>query len=67
MTTPEERVRQSFSKQGFMSTLGAELTVVIQGSVEIRLPSSPNLTQQNGYCTRALSLRCWIQLAVMLR
>jgi uncharacterized protein (TIGR00369 family) len=49
VTAQEERVRQSFSKQAFMSTLGAELTVVVQGSVEIRLPFSPNLTQQNGY------------------
>ena len=49
MTTHEERVRQSFSKQAFMSTLGAELTAVVQGGVEIRLPFSPNLTQQNGY------------------
>ena len=49
MTTPEERVRRSFSKQAFMSTLGAELTAVVQGGVEIRLPFSPNLTQQNGY------------------
>ncbi|MGB6804358.1 MAG: PaaI family thioesterase [Candidatus Sulfotelmatobacter sp.] len=32
-----------------MSTLGAELAVVVQGGVEIRLPFSPNLTQQNGY------------------
>ena len=49
MTTHEERVRQSFSRQAFMSTLGAELTAVVQGRVEIRLPFSPNLTQQNGY------------------
>lgn len=49
MTTHEERVRQSFSKQAFMSTLGAELTAVVQGGVEIRLPFSPNLTQQNSY------------------
>jgi uncharacterized protein (TIGR00369 family) len=45
----EERVRESFSKQSFMSTLGAELRAVDQGGVEIRLPFSPNLTQQNGY------------------
>ena len=45
----EERVRQSFSMQGFMSTLGAELTTVAEGAVEIRLPFSPHLTQQNGY------------------
>jgi len=32
-----------------MSTLGAELTTVVQGGVEIRLPFSPELTQQNGY------------------
>ncbi len=49
MTTREERVRNSFSRQAFMSTLGAELAVVVQGGVEIRLPFSPNLTQQNGY------------------
>jgi uncharacterized protein (TIGR00369 family) len=47
--TNEERIRRSFSMQGFMSTLGAELTAVAQGSVEIRLPFSPSLTQQNGY------------------
>lgn len=49
MTNHEERVRQNFSRQAFMSTLGAELTVVERGGVEIRLPFSPNLTQQNGY------------------
>jgi uncharacterized protein (TIGR00369 family) len=47
--THEERIRQSFAKQAFMSTLGAELTAVVQGGVEIRLPFSPNLTQQNKY------------------
>ena len=47
--TPEERVRQSFSMQAFMSTLGAQLTAVTQGGVEIRLPFSSDLTQQNGY------------------
>jgi uncharacterized protein (TIGR00369 family) len=47
--TNEERVRRSFSMQAFMSTLGAELTAVVQGGVEIRLPFSPSLTQQNGY------------------
>ena len=49
MTTNEKRVRQSFSRQAFMSTLGAELTTVGEGVVEIRLPFSSNLTQQNGY------------------
>jgi uncharacterized protein (TIGR00369 family) len=32
-----------------MSTLGAEVTSVVPGGVEIRLPFSPNLLQQNGY------------------
>jgi uncharacterized protein (TIGR00369 family) len=49
VTTHDERVRQSFSKQAFMSTLGAEPTVVGEGVVEIRLPFSPSLTQQDGY------------------
>ena len=49
MTTHEERIRQSIAKQAFMSFLGAELTAVVQGGVEIRLPFSPNLTQQNKY------------------
>jgi uncharacterized protein (TIGR00369 family) len=45
----EQQVRESFSQQTFMSTLGAELTAVRQGFVEIRLPFSPKLTQQNGF------------------
>jgi len=45
----EERIRRSFANQAFMSTLGAELTVVGQGLVEIRLPFSSKLTQQHGY------------------
>jgi uncharacterized protein (TIGR00369 family) len=49
VSTHEERVRQSFSRQAFMSTLGAELTTVVEGGVEIRLPFSPSLTQQNGF------------------
>lgn len=49
MSTHDDRVRQSFSKQAFMSTLGAELTVVEEGVVEIQLPFSPSLTQQDGY------------------
>lgn len=32
-----------------MSTLGAELAAVGEGVVEIRLPFSPSLTQQDGY------------------
>ena len=49
MNTNEERVRRSFSNQAFMSTLGADLTAVGQGVVEIRLPFSTKLTQPLGY------------------
>jgi uncharacterized protein (TIGR00369 family) len=49
VTTHEERVRKSFGKQAFMTTLGAELVSVGKSVVEIRLPFSASLTQQNGY------------------
>lgn len=42
------RVRQSFARQGAMSTLGAELTRVEQAMVEIELPFDQKLTQQHG-------------------
>ncbi|AXV17130.1 phenylacetic acid degradation protein [Neorhizobium sp. SOG26] len=44
-----ERVRQSFSRQGAMSMLGAELTRVEPAMVEIELPFDPKLTQQHGF------------------
>ena len=44
-----QRVRDSFSRQAFMSTLGAELVAVRQGFVEIRVPFSSRLTQQNDF------------------
>ena len=43
------RVRSSFERQGFMTNLGAELTLVEPGSCEIRLPFRSDLTQQHGY------------------
>jgi len=45
----EKKVRQSFARQLFMSTLGAELFSVRDGTVEIRFPFSSTLTQQNGF------------------
>jgi uncharacterized protein (TIGR00369 family) len=47
--TFEQKVRASFARQSFMTTLGAELVSVGQGSVEIRLPFSDALGQQNGF------------------
>lgn len=43
------RIRRSFQRQGFMKLLGAELTKVEPGLVEIEVPFSPELTQQHGF------------------
>ena len=45
----EKRVRESFARQAFMTTLGAEVLQVQRGSVEIHFPFSPSLTQQNSF------------------
>ena len=45
----ERRVRESFARQAFMSTLGAKLTRVEPGAVEIRLAVRPELSQQHGF------------------
>ncbi|MFN0151331.1 MAG: ester cyclase [bacterium] len=45
----EHAVRESFARQAFMSTLGATLERVAPGRIEIALPHSPALTQQNGF------------------
>jgi len=43
-----ERVTESFARQNVMRTIGAELTNVEYGTVEIEMPYSPALTQQHG-------------------
>lgn len=45
----EHVVRDSFSRQPFMATLGATLESVSPGEVEIRLPFRSELTQQHGF------------------
>lgn len=45
----ETRVRDSFRRQAFMTTLGAGITTVKQGEVEIAFPFHPSLTQQNDF------------------
>jgi uncharacterized protein (TIGR00369 family) len=45
----EERVRASFARQEAMRTIGAELTSVTPGIVEIEMPFSAALTQQHGF------------------
>ena len=44
----DERVRTSFARQGLMGTLGAELTAVTPGSVEITASVTDAVTQQHG-------------------
>ena len=45
----EARVRASFDRQAFMSTLGAKLTRVEAGAIEIQLPMHAGLAQQHGF------------------
>ena len=45
----EDRVRTSFARQKAMATIGAELTLVTPGIIEIEMPYSAALTQQHGF------------------
>jgi uncharacterized protein (TIGR00369 family) len=45
----EERVRESFAKQGIMKLLGAEVVEVAEGRCVIEVPYSDELTQQQRY------------------
>jgi uncharacterized protein (TIGR00369 family) len=45
----ETRVRESFSRQGLMKHLGAELVEVAPGQATIRVPFRCELTQQHNY------------------
>lgn len=59
----EERVRASFARQQAMVTMGAQLTRVTAGVVEIEMDYRPELTQQHGFLhagiiSTALDLAC---------
>jgi uncharacterized protein (TIGR00369 family) len=45
----ESKVRESFGRQAFMTTLGAEIVCIAPGSVEIRMPFNRRHTQQDGF------------------
>ncbi|HEU0026083.1 MAG TPA: PaaI family thioesterase [Ktedonobacterales bacterium] len=45
----EALVRDSFAKQQVMALIGAEMTTVEPGAVEITLPTRDDLTQQHGF------------------
>ena len=44
-----QRVRESFGRQTIMALIGAELSRVEPGLVEIQLPHRPDLCQQHGF------------------
>ena len=44
-----EEIKQSFAKQTIMGLIGAELSRVEAGIIEITLPYRKDLTQQHGY------------------
>lgn len=59
----EQAVRASFGAQPLMVTIGARLTRVAAGEIEIRLPFRSDLTQQHGFLhagvvTSALDSAC---------
>jgi len=59
----EQAVRDSFAAQQLMATIGARLTRVVAGEIEIRVPFRPELTQQHGFLhagvvTSALDSAC---------
>jgi uncharacterized protein (TIGR00369 family) len=45
----ESRVHESFSRQGFMKHLGAQLAVLGAGQAEIHVPFRMEVTQQHNY------------------
>lgn len=47
--TFEARVRGSFARQQFMTTIGARIVRVAPGAVDIELPFREDLTQQHGF------------------
>ena len=49
MSPMERRIRESFARQDYMATIGAELTSVTPGAVEIRLAVRTGLLQQHQF------------------
>lgn len=45
----EEKVRQSFARQTVMKTIGAIMTRVAAGEVDIEMPFREDLSQQHGF------------------
>lgn len=45
----EQRIRQSFARQAFLQNLGAQITHVDKGKVQIEVPITPQISQQQGF------------------
>src|SRR6476619_3302392 len=45
----EARVRESFSRQNHMATLGAEIVFIAPGEVHLAFPFATQFCQQNGF------------------
>lgn len=45
----QQSIRDSFAAQQLMATIGARLTRIAAGEIEIRVPFRPDLTQQHGF------------------
>jgi uncharacterized protein (TIGR00369 family) len=45
----EARVRESFSRQRHMATLGASIAFIAPGEVHLAMPFAPEFCQQNGF------------------
>jgi uncharacterized protein (TIGR00369 family) len=45
----EPRIRESFTKQSAMQTIGATIASVQTGEVQVALPYSDHITQQDGF------------------
>ena len=52
---PFARIYKSFAKQDFLTTLGAKMTAVEDGSVEISAPITQSVSQQHGYAHAGLA------------
>lgn len=50
----EERIRKSFEKQALMRTIGATISAIAEGTVEISLSMRADLTQQHGFLHAAI-------------
>ncbi len=50
-----EKVRDSFARQDFMTTIGARLTHIDPGKVVIEAPILPQMRQQHGFAHAALA------------